>query len=167
MIFDFCRFVNIVALYVFVLMYSTFGGAVDLGCNVLLVEIWTGNEAGPSAMNLLHFMWGVGSFLSPLVAEGVGLQPSQMQATWAAIGITSAVLGVPLWFVPSPRPPLAPAPTAAKDADASGAEKGETSDGTDSGSGDKVDATHPAAISRFAFGAAIFAMSLYYFCYSG
>jgi hypothetical protein len=148
-------------------MYSTFGGAVDLGCNVLLVEIWTGNEAGPSAMNLLHFMWGVGSFLSPLVAEGVGLQPSQMQATWAAIGITSAVLGVPLWFVPSPRPPLAPAPTAAKDADASGAEKGETSDGTDSESGDKVDATQPAAISRFAFGAAIFAMSLYYFCYSG
>ena len=52
------------------------GGALDLGGNVLLVAVWRGHPWAASAMNLLHFTWGIGSFLSPILAEAVGTMPS-------------------------------------------------------------------------------------------
>lgn len=135
-----------------VLMLSIFGGMVDLGCNVLLVDVWTGNEQGSAAMNLLHFMWGVGSFLAPLVAEGVGLEPSRLQATWTTIGVVSAALGVPIWFVPSP-----PTEDRSHEDDIAD-EKTIASD---------LSPPKVARMTRFSFGAAIVALSMYYFCYAG
>ena len=40
-------------------------GFVDTGVNLLVLDAWKGGNSTPW-MNLLHFMWGVGSFISPL-----------------------------------------------------------------------------------------------------
>jgi len=93
------------SLYFLTFLFSVFGGALDLGANVMLVEVWSGDSGGAPAMNMLHFSWGVGSLLSPLVAEGVGLAPSRLTATWAAIGLISLALGIPTFFVPPPSAP--------------------------------------------------------------
>ena len=59
-----------------------------------------------SAMNLLHFCWGLGSFLSPLVAKGVGLQAAAMTKTWFAIGLIGGLAGLPqLLMRPPPKLP--------------------------------------------------------------
>jgi hypothetical protein len=104
------------SLYFLTFLFSVFGGALDLGANVMLVEVWSGDSGGAPAMNMLHFSWGVGSLLSPLVAEGVGLAPSRLTATWAAIGLISLALGIPTFFVP---PPSAPRGSGSDDNDAS------------------------------------------------
>lgn len=54
---------RIEAMYVFWMFVSLFGGALDLGGNVLIVEIWEGDRRAAPAMNLLHFCWGAGSLL--------------------------------------------------------------------------------------------------------
>lgn len=43
-------------------------GALDTGCNVLILDIWTGGDSGPY-MHSLHFVFGVGAFLAPVLAK--------------------------------------------------------------------------------------------------
>ena len=58
-------------------------GYVDTGTNLLIMETWKGANAVPW-MNLLHFMWGVGSFMAPLQ---VWSQPSPGQGLfWGGLG---------------------------------------------------------------------------------
>jgi len=118
-------------------------------------------------MNLLHFMWGLGSFLSPLVAEGVGLSPSRLQATWATIGIVSAVLGAPLFFVQSPPPAVTATTTKDKTDEGDGHTVSTDVDASTGGPAAGAEVPSGLKLSRFAFGAAIVALSLYYFCYAG
>jgi len=44
------------------------GGSVDAGCQVLLLDIWSGRNSGPY-MHALHFTFGLGAFFSPLIAK--------------------------------------------------------------------------------------------------
>jgi len=49
--------------------FGGFGsGALDTAGNVLLLDIWKGRESGPY-MHALHFTFGVGAFLAPVVAK--------------------------------------------------------------------------------------------------
>lgn len=61
-------------LLVVIILLGTASGALDAGCNTLLV--WVYKEKVAPWMNALHFFFGVGAFLSPLiiarVAQGSG-----------------------------------------------------------------------------------------------
>lgn len=56
-------FFGLCAIYGFVM------GSLEVGGNVLCLDVWQGfDESGPY-MHSLHFSWGVGAFLAPLIAE--------------------------------------------------------------------------------------------------
>ena len=59
-------------LWLLLLVEFVFGlakGANDVGCNTLLLWVHK-KDAGPY-LNVLHFFFGVGSFISPLVLAGI------------------------------------------------------------------------------------------------
>jgi FHS family Na+ dependent glucose MFS transporter 1 len=79
------------------------GGALDVGGNTLLIWVH-GRQVGPF-MNALHFFFGVGSFLIPIiVAQAIALSGS---FPWAYRALALLVLPVALWvaLVPSPASP--------------------------------------------------------------
>ncbi len=79
-------------------------GAMDLGGNTLLVWVHR-SEVGPF-MNGLHFAWGVGAFLSPIiVAQAVLISGDITWAYWTlAVLMFPVVIG--LLRVPSPMAPV-------------------------------------------------------------
>jgi fucose permease len=163
---------------------SAAAGALDVGGNVLLVKIWKGHRWAAPAMNILHLMWGIGSFLAPLVVAAIGLKPEEMARTWGVIGVTCALVGIGPLFC---RPPLeqsarALASTASPniggetvdllleaDGDHSDSDGG---DGTDTINGDQNDGyaaglTAVRQMSTAAFATAFTAMCIFYFTYAG
>jgi len=79
------------------------GGALDVGGNTLLVWVH-GRKVGPF-MNALHFFFGIGSFLAPVVvAVSLTLSGNITAAFWF---LAVLVLPVALWLIrlPSPSPP--------------------------------------------------------------
>jgi FHS family Na+ dependent glucose MFS transporter 1 len=87
------------------LVLGVAGGALDVGGNTLMVWLH-GREVGPF-MNALHFFFGVGSFVTPIVvALALTLSGGVRPAYWVL-----ALLVVPaaLWLVrlPSPSSPVA------------------------------------------------------------
>jgi FHS family Na+ dependent glucose MFS transporter 1 len=79
------------------------GGALDVGGNTLIVWVH-GREVGPF-MNALHFFFGVGSFLTPvIVAAALSLSGSINAAFWI---LAVLMLPVALWLsrLSSPVPP--------------------------------------------------------------
>jgi hypothetical protein len=53
-------------------------------------------------MNLLHFAWGVGATICPLLAAGIGLGPSSLPLLYFTICIIGIVCTTPLLFFESP-----------------------------------------------------------------
>lgn len=78
-------------------------GALDVGCNTLLQWVH-GEKVGPF-MNGLHFFFGVGSFLAPvLLAQAMRLTHEIHWAFWI-ISILALPVAVWLWLLPeSPAP---------------------------------------------------------------
>jgi FHS family Na+ dependent glucose MFS transporter 1 len=80
-----------------------FAGSVDVGCNTLLIWVYR-SKVGPF-MNGLHFFFGVGAFLSPIiVAQAVLLSGDINWAYWfiAALTVPIAILLLRLPSPPSP-----------------------------------------------------------------
>jgi MFS transporter, FHS family, Na+ dependent glucose transporter 1 len=79
-------------------------GMIDVGANVNLLWVFQG-RVGPY-MNALHFCFGVGAFLSPIILHNV-MRLSGGQITWPFW--TLALLSLPgifgLWSLPSPKNP--------------------------------------------------------------
>jgi FHS family Na+ dependent glucose MFS transporter 1 len=85
------------------LLLGVSGGALDVGGNTLIVWVH-GRKVGPF-MNALHFFFGVGSFLAPvIVGLALTLSGDITSAYWI---IAVLVLPVALWLsrLPSPSPP--------------------------------------------------------------
>lgn len=82
-------------------LFGTFQGIIDVGGNVNLLWVFQG-RVGPY-MNALHFCFGVGAFLSPVILHTV-MRWSGGQITWPFW--TLALLSLPgiigLWILPSP-----------------------------------------------------------------
>ncbi|HJR78904.1 MAG TPA: MFS transporter [Anaerolineales bacterium] len=75
-------------------------GIVDVGCNTLL--LWThGNKAGPF-MNGLHFFFGVGSFIAPLILARVLLQTGDILWLFWSMAIACLPVAILCWFLPQP-----------------------------------------------------------------
>ncbi|MBI5034496.1 MAG: MFS transporter [Chloroflexi bacterium] len=76
--------------------------SIDVGCNSLLPWVH-GDKVGPF-MNGLHFFFGVGAFLSPMVVAQVVLSTGEI--VWAYWFLAVAALPSALWLtrLPSPSP---------------------------------------------------------------
>ena len=56
------------SLYTVALLGGLASGSLDTGGNVLLLHTWSGRDSGPY-MHALHFTFGIGAFLAPVVAR--------------------------------------------------------------------------------------------------
>jgi MFS transporter, FHS family, Na+ dependent glucose transporter 1 len=75
-------------------------GAVDTGCNTLLT--WThGEKVGPF-MNGLHFFYGVGAFLAPLIFARVVLAANEIRWAYWFFSLLTLPVAAWLWLLPSP-----------------------------------------------------------------
>lgn len=75
-------------------------GAVDVGGNTLLVWVHR-HRVGPY-MNGLHFFFGIGAFLTPLIVAQAVLLTGGI--TWAYWALTLVVVPVALWMLRLPSP---------------------------------------------------------------
>ena len=76
------------------------GGIVDVGSNTLL--LWThGKSAGPF-MNGLHFFFGVGSFIAPLLLARVLIQTGDIHWLFWIVAIACLPLAIWYWFLSEP-----------------------------------------------------------------
>jgi FHS family Na+ dependent glucose MFS transporter 1 len=75
-------------------------GALDVGCNTLLVWVHR-HQVGPF-MNGLHFFYGVGAFLSPIIIAQVLLRSDSI--VWGYWILALLVLPIPLWLMRLPSP---------------------------------------------------------------
>jgi FHS family Na+ dependent glucose MFS transporter 1 len=78
------------------------GGAIDVGGNTLLVWIHT-RQVGPY-MNGLHFFFGVGSFVGPLIVAQVGLATANLLGAYWVLALLMLPAAVWLLWLPSPDP---------------------------------------------------------------
>jgi MFS transporter, FHS family, Na+ dependent glucose transporter 1 len=75
-------------------------GILDVGCNALL--LWThGEKAGPF-LNGLHFFFGVGSLLAPIILAQVLLRTGDIHWMYWSFAMICLPIGVWLWFLPEP-----------------------------------------------------------------
>lgn len=100
------------ALWILVAIFFLLGifqGTLDVGCNTLLTWIH-GEKVGPF-MNGLHFIFGLGSFLAPLIFARVVLAVNEIRWAYWFFSLLALPVAVWLWLLPSPpirrRPPEA------------------------------------------------------------
>jgi MFS transporter, FHS family, Na+ dependent glucose transporter 1 len=75
-------------------------GILDVGCNTLIV--WThGEKAGPF-LNGLHFFFGVGSLIAPLLLAQVLLKTGDIHWLYWTFSIACLPIMIWLWFLPEP-----------------------------------------------------------------
>jgi MFS transporter, FHS family, Na+ dependent glucose transporter 1 len=87
-------------LLVVIFLSGLASGIVDVGCNTLL--LWThGKRAGPF-MNGLHFFFGVGSFISPLLLARVLIQTGDIHWLFWLLAIACLPLAIWYWFLSEP-----------------------------------------------------------------
>jgi fucose permease len=88
-------------LFLAILLLGLVEGAVDVGGNTLLV--WIHRQGVGPYMNALHFSFGVGAFLSPLIIAQFTLQGSGLRlAYWS---LAALLLPAALWLIRLPSPP--------------------------------------------------------------
>lgn len=83
-------------------------GAVDVGCNTLLQWLH-GERVGPY-MNGLHFAYGLGSFVAPLLLARIFATTREIY--WVFWLITVLIVPLAAWFWLNPAPPTRAAPSA-------------------------------------------------------
>jgi FHS family Na+ dependent glucose MFS transporter 1 len=81
-------------------LLGIFQGTLDTGGNTLLTWIH-GEKLGPF-MNGLHFFFGVGSFLAPLIFARMLLATNDIHWAYWLIALLALPVAAWLWFLPSP-----------------------------------------------------------------
>lgn len=75
-------------------------GALDTGCNTLITWIH-GEKVGPF-MNGLHFFYGVGAFIAPLIFAQVILAANEIRWAYWLFSLLTLPIAAWFWFLPSP-----------------------------------------------------------------
>ncbi len=83
-----------------IFLLGIFQGALDVGCNTLLTWIH-GEKVGPF-MNGLHFFFGVGSFVAPLIFAQAVLAAGEIRWAYWFFSLLTLPMAVWFWFMPSP-----------------------------------------------------------------
>jgi FHS family Na+ dependent glucose MFS transporter 1 len=94
-------------LFTIVLILGLFKGALDVGCNTLL--LWVHNETVGPFMNGLHAFFGVGAFIAPLIVAQVIAATGDIYWVYWFFAIGSFPLAIWIWSLPSPASRAVPA----------------------------------------------------------
>lgn len=94
-------------LFTIVLISGLFKGALDVGCNTLL--LWVHNETVGPFMNGLHAFFGVGAFIAPLVVAQVLSLTEDIYWVYWLFAMGAFPLAVWIWTLPSPPSRAVPA----------------------------------------------------------
>ena len=89
-------------LFMVLLILGSAEGALDVGGNTLLV--WVHRDKVGPFMNALHFFFGVGAFLAPLIVAQALLINGNI--TWAYWILALLILPVTFWILRLPSPPI-------------------------------------------------------------
>jgi FHS family Na+ dependent glucose MFS transporter 1 len=87
-------------LFAIVLMLGLFKGALDVGCNTLL--LWVHNETVGPFMNGLHAFFGLGAFIAPLIVAQVISVTGDIYWVYWFFAIAAFPLAIWIWNLPSP-----------------------------------------------------------------
>jgi FHS family Na+ dependent glucose MFS transporter 1 len=90
-----------------VLILGLFKGALDVGCNTLL--LWVHNETVGPFMNGLHAFFGVGAFIAPLIVAQVLSLTGDIYWVYWLFAIAAFPLALWIWNLPSPAARAVPA----------------------------------------------------------
>jgi MFS transporter, FHS family, Na+ dependent glucose transporter 1 len=90
-----------------ILVFGFTKGAVDVGCNTLL--LWVHNETVGPFMNGLHAFFGVGSFIAPLIFARVISTTGDIHWVYWFFAIAALPIAIWLWNLPSPDARTVPA----------------------------------------------------------
>jgi len=88
------------ALFVIVLVLGLAKGALDVGCNTLL--LWLHNEKVGPFMNGLHASFGLGAFIAPLIVAGVLKSTADIYWVYWVFAIAAFPIAFFVWSLPSP-----------------------------------------------------------------
>jgi len=80
-------------------------GALDVGCNTLLMWVH-GSKVGPF-MNGLHFFYGVGAFLLPIIVAQVLSTSGDIRLVYWLLAVLLPPVAIWMWRLPSPELRLA------------------------------------------------------------
>jgi len=89
-----------------VLILGLAKGALDVGCNTLL--LWVHNEAVGPFMNGLHAFFGVGAFIAPLIIAWVISVTGDIYWVYWFFAIATFPIALWIWNLPSPAPRAVP-----------------------------------------------------------
>lgn len=89
-----------------VLILGLAKGALDVGCNTLL--LWVHNETVGPFMNGLHAFFGVGSWIAPLIFVQVMLVTGDIYWVYWFFAVAAFPIAIWIWNLPSP--PARPVP---------------------------------------------------------
>ncbi len=95
------------ALFTIVLVLGLFKGALDVGCNTLL--LWVHNETVGPFMNGLHAFFGVGAVIAPLVVARVLVLTDDIYWVYWLFAFLCLPLALWIWGLPSPASRAVPA----------------------------------------------------------
>ncbi len=94
-------------LFIVALILGLFKGALDVGCNTLL--LWVHNETVGPFMNGLHAFFGVGAFIAPLIVAQVLAVTGDIYWVYWVFAIAAFPLAIWIWTLPSPASRAVPA----------------------------------------------------------
>lgn len=87
-------------LFSIVLVLGLAKGALDVGCNTLL--LWVHNEAVGPFMNGLHAFFGVGAFIAPLIVARVLAVTGDIYWVYWFFALVCFPIAIWIWNLPSP-----------------------------------------------------------------
>jgi MFS transporter, FHS family, Na+ dependent glucose transporter 1 len=94
-------------LLVIVLLLGFTKGALDVGCNTLL--LWVHNETVGPFMNGLHAFFGVGAFIAPLIVDQVNSATGDIYWVFWIFALATLPIAAWIWSLPSPTARAVPA----------------------------------------------------------
>jgi MFS transporter, FHS family, Na+ dependent glucose transporter 1 len=94
-------------LFGIVFVLGLFKGALDVGCNTLL--LWVHNESVGPFMNGLHAFFGVGAFVAPLIVAQVLSMTGDIYWVYWLFSIAAFPLALWIWGLPHPTSRAVPA----------------------------------------------------------
>jgi MFS transporter, FHS family, Na+ dependent glucose transporter 1 len=95
------------ALFSIVLILGLAKGALDVGCNTLL--LWVHNETVGPFMNGLHAFFGLGAFIAPLIVAQVLSATGEIYWVYWFFALASFPIALWIWSLPSPASRAVPA----------------------------------------------------------
>ena len=87
-------------LLLFMFLSGLATGVIDVGCNIML--LWTHGETAGPFLNGLHFFFGIGSFIAPLLLAKILLATGSILWLFWILALVCVPVATLLWLLPEP-----------------------------------------------------------------